>query len=164
VQDSEIPITRHVSCGSNGQDCYRDFLPTKGMDVDTYPPDSYAGSNNLRQLVPFLLSDLYRPSRLFMAPCYELDANPTKLNSTLILPLSSFKILSILIFIRRNIFDPIVINNNHEFLLLILDLRYYSLLLFAPPLEIALLISCKLYDIFTSFDLCTLFCHHRFDC
>jgi hypothetical protein len=102
------------------------------------------------QLVPVLSSDLYRPSRLLMAPCSELDANPSELNSTLVLPLSSFKLLSLLRFIHRNIVDPIMINNNHEFLLLSFDLRYYSLLLFTPPLELALSISCTLYDIFTS--------------
>jgi hypothetical protein len=90
----------------------------KGMDVGAYPPDSYAGSNDLRKLVLVLLRDLYRPSILLMAPYSELDANPSELNSTLILPLSSFKLLSLLIFNHRNIVDPIVINNNHEFLLL----------------------------------------------
>jgi hypothetical protein len=88
------------------------------MDVGAYPRDSYAGSNGIQKLVPLLSSDLYRPSRLLMALCSELHANPSELKSTLILSLSSFKLLSLSIFNHSNIFYRIVINNNHKFLLL----------------------------------------------
>jgi hypothetical protein len=115
----------------------------------------YVGSNNPSLFVPIVSNNLYRPSRLSMAPFSKIDANPSKLNLTLILHLSSFKPLSLLSLIHRNIVDPIVIDNNHEFLLLP-DILCNALFMFSLPLELALSISAHYLKSFANWYTCWL--------